>query len=92
MKFSKVKNISLHSNSTINLVLRQRFAIHLIHLMDAKKRIINVDETWLGMEDFRRMKWQLPGETNSLAKKLWTPRISLILAFDNNGESYLSLS
>jgi len=57
-----------------------------------RKRIINIDETWLGMEDFRRMKWQAPDSTNSVPKKLWHPRISLILALDNRGESYIALS
>ena len=58
----------------------------------AKARIINIDESWLGMEDFRRMKWQVPGLTNSVPKKLWSPRISLLLALDNFGESYVALS
>jgi hypothetical protein len=57
-----------------------------------KTRIINIDETWLGMEDFTRMKWQAPGATNSIAKKLWAPRHSLILALDNYGESFVALT
>jgi len=57
-----------------------------------KTRIINIDETWLGMEDFRRMKWQLPGTTNSVPMKDWSPRISMILAFDSYGESYVALT
>ena len=57
-----------------------------------KTRIINIDQTWLGMEDFRRMKWQLPGITNSVPMKDWSPRISMILAFDNYGESYVALT
>ena len=35
----------------------------------AKKTIINVDETWLGMSDFRRMKWTLPGKQTSVPAK-----------------------
>ena len=58
----------------------------------AKTRVINIDETWLGMEDFRHMKWQLPKSKNSYVKKLWSPRISMLLAFDNFGESYVALS
>ena len=44
------------------------------------------------MSDFRRMKWQHPSYENSVAKKLWSPRVSMILAIDNFGESYVSLS
>ena len=60
--------------------------------LKTKTRIINIDESWLGMEDFRRMKWRVPGTRNSVSKKLWAPRISLILAMDNFGESYITVS
>ena len=44
------------------------------------------------MEDFRSMKWQVTDRPNSIAKKNWTLRISMILAFDNFGESYVTLT
>ena len=34
-----------------------------------KKTILNVDETWIGMTDFRRMKWGQRSQTNGVAKK-----------------------
>ena len=91
LRFRKVKEVSFHENSVRNLVLRQRFAIKLLEEAQIKTRLINIDETWLGMEDYRKMKWRVPGTTNSVAKKLWAPRISLILALDNYGESYIAL-
>ena len=57
LKFKKVKNIPQHANSTTNLVLRQQWALLYLDLLPKKKRIISIDETWLGMEDFRRTKW-----------------------------------
>jgi len=57
MRYRKIKQISLNANSERNLVLRQQFAQKLIELLHGGKRIINVDQTWLGMSDFRRMKW-----------------------------------
>jgi len=92
MKYRKVVEISLHENSFRNLVLRQQWALKFVELAMKKTRIINIDETWLGMEDFRRRKWQQPHTTNSLAKKNWQPRISMLLALDNYGESYIALS
>ena len=56
-----------------------------------KKRIINIDETWLGMSDFRRRRWTFPGGGNSVAKKQITPRISMIAALDTDGNSYMAL-
>ena len=57
MRYRKIKTVSLHSNSEKNLVLRQRWAIEFLNLARKKKIFLNVDETWLGMSDFRRMKW-----------------------------------
>jgi hypothetical protein len=92
MRYRKVKAVALHENSTRNLVLRQRWAMKLLELAPLRTRLVNIDETWLGMEDFRRMKWQLPGSSNVVPKKAWSPRISMLLAFDNFGESYVALS
>ena len=92
LRSKKILDVSLHENSVRNLVLRQRFALRLLELLPTKTRWINLDESWLGMEDFRRRKWQAPGSTNSVAKRLWSPRISLMLAIDNFGESYVALS
>jgi hypothetical protein len=92
LRWRKVKDVSLNENSVKNLVLRQRFAMKLLEAVKTKTRIINIDESWLGMEDFRHQKWRVPGTTNSIAKKLWAPRISLILAIDNFGETYLTVS
>ena len=55
------------------------------------KRIINVDETWVGMQDFRRRKWKPHGSTNSVSMTSLRPRITMILALDTDGELYLSL-
>jgi hypothetical protein len=57
MRYRKVREVSLHENSVRNLVLRQRWGMQLLNLASNHTRIVNIDETWLGMEDFRRMKW-----------------------------------
>ena len=57
MRFRRIKTVSLHSNSEKNLVLRQRWALEFLTQARKKKVFLNVDETWLGMSDFRRMKW-----------------------------------
>ena len=66
--------------------------MRFIELAMSKTRIINIDETWLGMEDYRRMKWTSRRDKNSVPKKLWAENISLILALDNYGESYVALT
>ena len=76
MRYRKIKAVSVHGNSEKNRVLRQQFAKHYIEALSTGKIILNVDETWLGMSDFRRMKWQVPGTSNSVGKLQMTPRIS----------------
>ncbi len=65
--------------------------MHMISALQQGKRIINFDETWLGMSDFRFMRWCQKGSSNSLAKKQLQPRISMLTALDTNGRVYLSL-
>ena len=69
MKYKKVKAVSWKANDPKNLILRQQFARSFLELDLNKKVVINVDETWLGMSDFRRMKWTFPGQLGSVAKK-----------------------
>jgi hypothetical protein len=57
MKFRKVHHIALSANSQRSLVLRQKWAIALLRHDLTKTVILNLDETWLGMSDFRRRKW-----------------------------------
>ena len=57
-----------------------------------KKIFLNVDETWLGMSDFRRMKWQVPGTTNSFPKMEVQPRVTMILGLDTLGNVYVALA
>lgn len=57
MKFRKIKDVAVFSNSPKNLILRQRWALKFLGLFWRKKVFLNIDETWLGMSDFRRRKW-----------------------------------
>ena len=56
------------------------------------KNIINVDETWLGMADYRRMHWKSASGNYSIKSKKLTPRISMITGVDKLGNVYLSLT
>jgi len=91
MKFRKVNSVSYTANSTRNLILRQQFALKYYDTVFRKKRILNCDETWIGMSDFRRMKWQFSGYTNSVAHLQIVPRISMIAGLDTKGNLYFSL-
>ena len=74
------------------MVLQQRWALAFLGLAKSNKVILNVDETWLGMSDFRRRKWQAPGSSNSVNAFSMTQRVSLIVGVDTEGNVYLSLT
>ena len=71
--------------------MRQQFALEFFKIDLSKKVVINIDETWLGMSDFRRTKRALPNSTNSVAQLQIVPRISMIAALDTNGQVFFSL-
>ena len=91
MKYKKVHEVSWQANSDKNRILRQQFGLAFLRLDLAKKIIINVDESWLNMTDFRRRKWSFLGRSDSKPQKQMQPRISLIVGLDTNGSLYLSL-
>ena len=91
MRYKRVASISIHGNSQKNLVLRQQFAVNLIQVLNSGKRVLNVDQTWLGMSDFRKMKWRPKDSTNSIPKLSMMPRITMFVGLDTDGEVYLSL-
>ena len=64
---------------------RQQCALEFLKLLKSKKRIINIDESWIDSGDYRRRCWQRKGLSNSLAVKKMAPRITLIVALDSRG-------
>ena len=58
LKYKKLKHISMQGNSERALVLRQRWAMKYLDQDLQFKNILNLDETWLGMSDFRRHHWR----------------------------------
>ena len=90
--YKKVKHINVTANSVKNLILRQRWAINLIELNWRHKNVINVDETWLNMTDFRRMHWRPTDRNWSVKSKILSPRVSMITAVDKFGNIWLAIS
>ena len=85
LRYKRIAGTSWQGNSNKNLILRQQFALEFLSIDLTKKTIINVDESWIGMTDFNRMKWSEPGRPNSVPKKMLQPRISMIAGLDSNG-------
>ena len=55
-------------------------------------RIINVDESALTYMDFTRKLWAKKKDPHSIRVRTVNPRVSLIMAIDNHGKVYASLT
>ena len=92
IRYRKIIKASYHVNSTQNLILLKKWALKYAELREAGYSFLNVDETRLGMSDFRRMKWREHGTSNAVATVLMCPRISMITGVDTLGNSYVTLT
>ena len=91
MRFIKVKKVPQTANSTRNLCMRQRYGQKALELLHGQKRILNLDETWIGQTNFSRYRWQPKDNHVSDTIDPVVPRISMIAALDNYGDLYISL-
>ena len=69
MKYKRIEAISWKGNDPKNLILRQQFALAFLKLDLMNKTLVVLDESWIGMSDFRRMRWTPAGKPNSVPKK-----------------------
>ena len=64
----------------------------MLPLLDAGRRIINIDESWLNETTFYRKLWRPKSEDNSVPVQAVTPRISVIAAIDTDGHLWFALT
>jgi hypothetical protein len=64
----------------------------MIAILQSGKTIYNFDESFINETFFTRRKWCDKGETNSIPVRAVSPRISMFLVVDSDGNAYLSLS
>ena len=73
-------------------MLRQQYALKMLPLLAASKRILNCDESWLNEDSFIRRIWCPSHSPATVTTKAVNPRVSLITALDTDGQVYFSLT
>ena len=58
LRYKPLKRIAFRANSASSLILRKLYAEKLIELMLKGKIVINVDETWINLKNYRRRRWR----------------------------------
>ena len=92
MSYTQVKFLNAKANCPRSLVVRSLYARKLLEYLKQDFRVLNIDESFLDVCDFRRRRWARIDESNSQPKHNISPRLSVISAIDTDGEVYLSLS
>ena len=54
--------------------------------------MFNFDEAWVNDLSYNQKQWYIDGQRNSLASKSVIPRLSLIVAIDNHGKIYMTMT
>ena len=92
MGYRLAKTVPVQSNSERCLVLRQQYALTILPMLEKRRRVINVDESWLNNTRFLRRLWAPSNAACTLTDKQVTPRISLIAAIDTTGKIWCALT
>ena len=92
LKFKRTKTLANRANSVCCLYQRQQFALKLIALMVAGKRIINIDEASLGQSSFLRHGWGYKGHAIRHMPRPLGHRLSIIAGVDTFGKTYFAAS
>ena len=67
MRYRKIKRTAATCNSLKNIMLRHHYAKFLTNILLEGKRVLNIDESWIGATDFRRQKWSRKSEPDSIS-------------------------
>ena len=92
MGYRMAKKVPIQSNLERTLVLRQQYSITMLPLLEQRKRVINVDESWLNSTRFLRRMWAPSDAAATFTDKQVAPRISLLLALDTDGRMWFALT
>ena len=66
--------------------------MEFLEIIKMKRRIINIDESNFDLNDYRRQVWAEVGNCQSIRVKKIQPKVSLIMAIDNHGAVYSSMT
>ena len=88
--FRRIKRVSQPGNSERCKVLRHLYARKMFKMYDEGQHIVNVDESWVPVTDFRRRCWNKAGEGNSMSDRPLGHKVNIIVAVSSEGQVWLS--
>ena len=64
----------------------------MLELLQNDVRVFNIDESWINDLSWNQRQWSRRSSNNSVSSKVVSPRLSLIVAIDNYGSIYYSMT
>ena len=64
----------------------------MIDIYHSKRRVINVDESWLPAADFHYKRWKRRGMLNTAPEKTLTQKVNIICAMSTDGDVWIALT
>jgi hypothetical protein len=64
-KYKKLSKVAVQANSERCLVQRQQYALQMLALLQQRKRILNIDQSFLDYSTYQRRHWQAPMNVGS---------------------------
>ncbi len=92
LRYSRVRKVPFQANFERCLVLRHLYARKAFELLQTDARLFTIDESWLNDLSWNQRQWHVHGARNSVGKKVVSPRLSLLVAIDNRGAMYSSIT
>ena len=92
LSYVMAKKLHPAANSARCLVLRQQYAMKMLELLQAGKKVVNLDETWINESSFVRKTWAPKDGKSNAALNTVIPRISMLAALDMDGRVWFALS
>ena len=92
LSYRKIKRVPFQGNSERCLVLRQLYARKMFQLHNEGYHILNIDESWIPSEDFRRGCWFARGDVNSMAERSIGFKVNMIVAVSSEGKVWMALT
>ena len=92
LRYRRLQKVPRNANTARCLVLRQRYALKMLELLAAGRRIINVDESWLSESNFSRQAWCKNASASSISISPVSPRLAVLAALDTDGQVWFALT
>ena len=64
----------------------------MIDIYHSKRRVINVDESWIPAADFHYKRWKRRGMLNTAPEKTLTQKVNIICAMSTDGDVWIALT